>query len=237
MGNVKSLINGHNKKQREHFGIIKSENKIEPNTPKIVKSEPKTGNAKLCNCQKLSSCPVNGKCLLKCCIYEAVIIHESGKQINEKFSYIGMTSLTFKERYNGHKSSLRNKMTNQTSLSKYHHKLDDLGIEHRIEWQILESGLEKWDGKRCVLCDTEKWRILFSETPKSHQLNERSELRSSCRHMNKFTKKRGRKPGTKNQPKTEVKEEITGATAFGTAQIPTKTTRKHSKIKSECFDD
>ena len=220
MGNVKSLINGHNKKQKLKF------TKIDQNDPKTQNSQnsPKTQNKtttqtstttpKTCNCRDKNNCPVSGTCLLTSCIYEATLTHESGKEKGEKYTYIGLAGNTFKDRYNGHKSSLTHLSSGQTTLSTYHHKLDKKGVKHKIEWQILEDGLEKWNGKNCQLCDAEKRYILFSSS--ENQLNARSEIRSMCRHMNKFGEKRGRKPGTKNKKNDDSTKsrQITTKTRF-----------------------
>lgn len=185
MNNVKSIIHGHNKKKRE-LELKKREN-----------NENESKNSELCNCRVPKDCPVNNECLLTSLIYEALLIIENGPNKGKEYSYLGLAGNTFKERFGGHKSTLNHRERAQTTLSSFHHELNDAGVKHRIEWRILESGLSKWNGKSCKLCEAEKRYILNNQA--ENQLNKRTELRSMCMHIKKFGKKRGRPKKAKEE--------------------------------------
>ena len=55
----------------------------------------------MCNngCRQPTKCPLDGNCLSSCIIYKATVSLEK-----EQVTYIGLTSTTFKERYNNHRS-------------------------------------------------------------------------------------------------------------------------------------
>ena len=133
------------------FGISNLR-KTPQNTPNEIPS-------KTCNCKFKQNCPVNGKCLTSSVIYEAILNINSGPKKGESYSYIGLTKDTFKKRFTGHNYSFRHKTANQTTLSSLHHKLNDEGSEHSVEWKILEVA-KPFDGKKCNLCYREKWWIL-----------------------------------------------------------------------------
>ena len=82
--NVKTRIAGNNKKILSHDS-----------------GEPEN----MCNCRKKNECPVNNKCLTRGVIYKAEITDKKG-ETNE---YIGSTGNTFKERYNQHTATMREK--------------------------------------------------------------------------------------------------------------------------------
>ena len=101
-------------------------------------------------------------------------------------SYIGLTEGPFKQRYNNHTLSFRDrKRENSTELSKYVWKLKDEHTSYKIHWTILaKAAAYNNKTKRCNLCLTEKLHIIRADT--STLLNKRSELISKCRHENKF---------------------------------------------------
>ena len=80
-----------------------------------------------------------------------------------------------------HKQSLKNEITNQTSLSKYIHKLKKEGTDYKISWKIIDRGklFDPISGV-CQLCIKETYNIIFQ--PELSKLNNRNELFSSCRH-------------------------------------------------------
>ena len=100
--------------------------------------------------------------------------------------YIGLTEGTFKQRYNQHTLSLRNKKyANSTELSKHIWILKDNKIEYTINWSILTTAAAYNNKtKRCNLCSAEKFYIIKADN--STLLNKRSELISKCRHENKY---------------------------------------------------
>ena len=141
MPNMKDIIDGHKKK-------ILGKNKAEENTSNVEK---------LCNCRNPASCPLNGQCLKQSVIYQATVTTNEGKK-----TYIGLTKNSFKERFNGHKTTFKNaSKRNSTELSKYIWSLKDQQKDHKIEWEILRSAKAYSNKtKRCQLCNLEKVYII-----------------------------------------------------------------------------
>ena len=81
MRNISSIISSHNKR---------------------VLNPPVTNYG--CNCRYKINCPLQNECLTPQIVYKAIV---SNDQNNEVRQYIGLTSNTFKERYNGHNTSFR----------------------------------------------------------------------------------------------------------------------------------
>ena len=159
----------------ENFVIKQHNNKV-LSTPA---ARPKSG----CNCRKKDQCPLSNNCLTPSLIYRAHVKTDTdptGK------SYIGLTEGPFKQRYNNHTLSFRDrKRENSTELSKYVWKLKDEHTSYKIHWTILaKAAAYNNKTKRCNLCLTEKLHIIRADT--STLLNKRSELISKCRHENKF---------------------------------------------------
>ena len=96
-------------------------------------------------------------------------------------TYIGLCSTTFKARLGVHKQSIKNENINQTSLSKYIHKLKKEGKEYNLSWKIIDRG-KQFDPSSgiCQLCIKETYNIIFNSDLST--LNNRNELFSSCRH-------------------------------------------------------
>ena len=105
---------------------------------------------------------------------------------NETKHYYGTCEKNFKERYNNHTASFRNKNNEKSSkISKYIWELDN-NIQHNLKWCIAPKARPYVCGRRkCDLCLTEKLTIIKAD-PES-LLNTCDELVSKCRHMNKFT--------------------------------------------------
>ena len=92
--------------------------------------------------------------------------------------YYGTCEKSFKERYNNHTSSLRNKSRQKSAkLSNYIWELKQNGENHTIDWLIASKDL--------CLCE----KLLIARANSASLLNKRDELVSKCRHMNKFTLK------------------------------------------------
>ena len=100
--------------------------------------------------------------------------------------YIGSTENSFKERYYGHKASMRDaKYRNSTTLSHYYWDCKDKGETPHIQWEILRTCKTYRPGTRkCDICLTEKMLILRERGP--HSLNKRSELMYKCPHRSKW---------------------------------------------------
>ena len=163
MRNMASIISTHNAKI------------LTPTTAPLA-------NSKLCNCRTPSNCPLNGLCLTESIVYKATV----SAATKPKMVYYGLTENRFKERYNDHTSSFRNRTyISKTKLSSYIWELKDQGIEPHIQWEIHKHAAPYICGtKRCDLCLTEKLVIATAEP--TSLLNKRSELVSCCRHVAKF---------------------------------------------------
>ena len=154
MTNMKTIIQGHNKKLLE----------------KDVTHETKS-----CSCPKTKKdqCPLDSKCLTKCLVYKATVM-KSGK------FYIGQTESDFKKRYANHRHSFKHYTDkNATSLSQH---VWDIGENKNpdIKWEIIKSVKPRKPGsKQCALCDEEKLQIL-KHSKDTNCLNKRSELTCRC---------------------------------------------------------
>ena len=96
MKNMKNLIKQHNAR------VLKNQEHSE----------------KICNCRVKDNCPLNGKCLHKCIVYQTNVITNS-----ECKEYFGAAEGEFKLHYNNHTMSFRyKKHVNDTELSKYDQK-------------------------------------------------------------------------------------------------------------------
>ena len=138
--------------------VIKSHN------ARVIKGNLHKSPKKMCNCRVKNNCPLNGKCLNKSVVYKATVTSN-----NMSKEYIGLTGNTFKERFNSHSKSFRQKKyRKETELSKYVWSLKDKEINYVIKWEILrKSNTFK---RKSGICNNK------------NMLNKRSELISKCRH-------------------------------------------------------
>ncbi|OOZ36136.1 hypothetical protein, partial [Solemya elarraichensis gill symbiont] len=163
LSNLKQTIDGHNKatlsKGRE---IIQTKD---------------------CNCRRPIDCPLSGRCLKQCVVYQATIKSNDAKPDQ---TYVGLTENTFKTRYSNHKASFRNpSMKSSTELSKYVWELKEKNTDYEISWTILKQAKPYNTATgRCNLCLWEKFFIICK--PELSTLNKRNELVTACRHANKF---------------------------------------------------
>ena len=104
-------------------------------------------------------------------------------------NYYGTCEKSFKERYNNHTSSFRNKSHQKsTELSNYIWELKENGENYAIDWLIAMKTHPYICGTRkCDLCLFEK--LLIARANSTCLSNKRDELISKCHHMNKFTLK------------------------------------------------
>ena len=159
--------------------------KIDKHNRKIL--EPQAEVEEGCNCKpkEKPNCPLPGNCTAKSVVYRADV------EVPNKptMTYYGLTEMTFKERYYGHKSSLKHeKHRTETELSKYVWKLRDTGIEPKVKWSIKSKAYAYQGGAtHCDLCLTEKTTIALANT--KFTLNSRTEILGKCRHRRKFTLK------------------------------------------------
>ena len=136
-----------------------------------------------CNCRHKEECPMEGKCLSNCVVYNATV---ETLDLTSTKNYYGTSEGTFKERYNNHTASFRNKTKEKsTELSKHIWELKDNNIPYQLKWCIAYKARPYVCGsKKCDLCLSEKLAIIKADP--SSLLNTRDELVSKCRHRNKF---------------------------------------------------
>ena len=101
-------------------------------------------------------------------------------------NYCGTCEKSFKERYNNHKSSFRNKSCQKsTELSNYIWKLKENGKNYTINWLIAMKPQPYIYGMRkCDLCLCKK--LLIAKANSASLLNKHSKFVSKCHHMNKL---------------------------------------------------
>ena len=165
----------HNKEESAvHFAVTRSFTQKRSSD----NNEQRTKN---CNCRVKEDCPLQGACLTRSVVYKAKV-----KMDDDEKTYTGLTEGTFKQRYNNHQSTFRQrKYEKSTELSKYIWKLKDAKVPHTITWSIHRRATAYTCGsKRCNLCLAEKLAIISAA--RSSSLNRRSELVSKCRHENKL---------------------------------------------------
>ena len=158
------------------------ESKIKSHNRKILyQTENNEGTG--CNCIIAESCPLDGKCLEKCMVYQSTVTTLDNKV--EK-AYRGATEGTFKKRYATHTQSFNvEKYKTSTKLSKYIWELKRDNRQFTLRWENIKSARPYQNGsRRCDLCLTEKLLIIDGDDNKL--LNKRSELISKCRHENKY---------------------------------------------------
>ena len=69
-------------------------------------------------------------------------------------------------------------------ISNYIWTLKDKNINYSLKWKSIDRGRAyQPSGKRCGLCDLEKFYII--SRPELATLNQRNELATSCRHRKK----------------------------------------------------
>ena len=88
--NISQIINSHNNEIINEFHNRVSNNNI---NSKNIK----------CYCKSRSDCPMNGLCSLDNVVYQAIIYPK--ENINDRKSYIGVSSTNWKIRYGNHKFS------------------------------------------------------------------------------------------------------------------------------------
>ena len=105
-----------------------------------------------CNCRVKDNCPLDGKCLHKCIVYQPNVITN-----NECKEYFGTAEGEFKLHYNNTNMSFRHKKhENNTELSKYLWKLKE-NTYYNLQWSIKAyASPYKCGTRKCDLCLTEK---------------------------------------------------------------------------------
>ena len=135
-----------------------------------------------CNCRDKALCPLENKCLTPRIVYQADVTNNGN---DDKYSYIGASDTTFKERYRNHVRDFNNeRYVNCTELSKYVWQLKRDEKDPIIKWKIVCQVHGNSKNNYCLLCLKEKFFIITYHQENS-LLNKRSELISKCRHLNK----------------------------------------------------
>ena len=112
---------------------------------------------KLCRCKDKTKCPLPNECLTEAVVYQSLI-----KSGTEKWNYFGETSQTFKARWAGHKSNIKNKDQAGTALSAKVWELKDAGRNYEIKNKIVRKAHPHKTGDSvCDLCLTEKTCIVL----------------------------------------------------------------------------
>ena len=155
----------------------------------------------LCRCRDKAECPLPNKCLTDAVVYQSLV-----KSGTERWNYFGETSQTFKARWAGHKSNIKNRNQAGTALSAKIWELKDAGRNYEIKNKIVRRAHPYKIGDAvCDLCLTEKTCIvlghkappeLFVLPPGCGLLNVRDEVLGHCPHKLKY-KLIGRKPRKK----------------------------------------
>ena len=145
----------------------------------IIKNENNNKNLKMCNCRKPEQCPVENNCLKKNVVYKATLT--SG------VNYIGMTSNTFKTRFNNQINSFKNESKKaSTTLAQYLWN-NNLNPEPVIKWQILQECKQYRPGqKACLLCTTEKLYIILNAN-NTKNINLRTDFGKKRPHKKRYT--------------------------------------------------
>ena len=133
-----------------------------------------------CNCQGgPGTCPVQGKCQTDCVVYRTTV-KEKVSECTE--TYTGVTGNTFKKRWDGHKTDMRNsKYRNSTRLSIHVWDLKDANKEFDLKWKIIDrSTAFNPITRKCRICLKEKFQIMYNR--EGSTLNKRHEIFNSCRH-------------------------------------------------------
>ena len=117
-------------------------NVIQKHNSKIMKN-PAPSTTKTCNCCRKTDCPMDGNCLSECLIYKASVSTTTNK------CYYGTCENTFKERYNNHTCSFRNKSREKnTELFNYIWELKEKDINYFINWNIVMKSQKYVCGSR-----------------------------------------------------------------------------------------
>ena len=162
MPNVKSFVNGHNKK------ILTQESR---------------NDARKCNCPAGEICPMNGNCLSENTLYSGKISSDLPNYAPRK--YLGLSEPEWKKRFYNHTHSFNNREYAKCEIAKEIWRIKDQGGSYNVEWDIVghAPGYNPI-GKKCRLCTAEK--LLIAEDPDPNLLNKRDELVSKCRHRRKY---------------------------------------------------
>ena len=119
-------------------------------------------------------CPVGGQCLRGPVVYRAAVTANNSTEY-----YTGIAGNSFKERWDGHNTTLRHsEKRGETTLSQYIWDLTDSGTNFDLTWSIVQNApIFNHSTQKCRLCNMEKLLIMFE--PEGATLNSRSEFYST----------------------------------------------------------
>ena len=108
--------------------MVNMENLIRQNNARVLKNQEHT-EKRSSNCKVKDNCPLDGKCLRECIVYQANVI------TNNKYKeHFGTAEGEFKVRYNNCAMSFRhNRRVNDTELSKYLRKLKEENVDYNLQ--------------------------------------------------------------------------------------------------------
>ena len=117
-------------------------------------------NKKDCNCRNKDNCPLVGKFLVECIVYETPV-----SKTNQTSTYFGSAVGGFESRCNNHTLSFRSKgYKHRTELSKHIWSLKDINAEFSLKWRIKTRATPyKCGSRKCDLCLAEKVAIVRFE--------------------------------------------------------------------------
>ena len=106
--------------------MLNMTNLIKQHNARVLKNQEHT-EKRSCNCRVKDNCPLDGKYLHECIVYQANVITN-----NERKEYFGAVDGEFKLRYNNHTMAFRHKKrVNDTALSKYLWKLKEENVAYK----------------------------------------------------------------------------------------------------------
>ena len=134
------------------------------------------------NCNNRDECPLENECLTPRIICRADV---TNNKTDEHKYYYGISDTPFKERYENHKMSIRQRSyLTASDLSKYSWKLVGNGAMPTIKFSIAKRVKSNTFINNCNLCLIEK-AFIIRNLDDVNMLNKRSEFISKCRHINK----------------------------------------------------
>ena len=156
-------------------------NMVNKHNARLVREKDQNHTTRSCNCRNRDSCLLHGNCLIQCSVYKASVIDR-----NSHSEYVGTFEGPFKDRFNNHTKSFRNrKYESDTELSKLIWALKDKGENPTVKWSVAATTSAYNSGSRkCDLCLSEKLLIALHHGYKL--INKRSKILNKCRHTNKL---------------------------------------------------
>ena len=142
---------------------------ISSHNQKVQKQEVNPGNPGCNCCPDSDPCPMAGGCQVKSLVYKATVTDQDNK-VN---TYTGLTSMTFKKRYQGHKHSFTHRNSDSsTTLSAHLWELKDQQKDFNLKWEVVDRAPPfNPVTRKCRLGLKEKFYILFK--PEGATLNKR----------------------------------------------------------------